>query len=71
MSHFFTKWFTYHSVRWDDDPNIINSKIEKKITEQLNFPINWSAPHIKGKGNGNGKSNGTKTWADIAKEDID
>ncbi len=63
MSHFFTKWFTYHNVRWDDDPNVINSKIEKKIIKQLNFPINWSAPHIKG--------NGTKTWSDIATEEID
>jgi len=58
MTHFFTKYFTYHKVRWDDEPNFPNSKIRKKLMEQLNFPVQWSAPHIG--------ADGRKTWLVIA-----
>jgi len=58
MSHFFTKWFTYHHVRWSDEPNLPGGKIEGKINEALQYPVSWSAPHIRG--------DGKKTWADVA-----
>jgi nitrate reductase gamma subunit len=58
MTHFFTKYFTYHKVQWDDEPNFPNSKIRKKLMEQLNFPVQWSAPHIG--------ADGRKTWLVIA-----
>lgn len=58
MTHFFMKYFTYHKVRWDDEPNFPNSKIRKKLMQQLNFPVNWSAPHIG--------ADGRKTWVVIA-----
>jgi len=58
MTHFFTKYFTYHKVRWDDEPNFPDSKIRKKLLEQLNFPVQWSAPHIA--------ADGRKTWLVIA-----
>ncbi len=58
MSHFFTKWFTYHAVRWSDEPNLRGSRIEREVNEALQYPVSWSAPHIRG--------NGVKTWADVA-----
>ncbi len=58
MSHFFTKWFTYHHVRWSDEPNLPGSQIERQMTEALQYPVSWSAPHIRG--------DGKKTWVDIA-----
>ena len=58
MSHFFTKWFMYHDIRWGDEPNIRGGEIEKKLAVVLNYPVSWSAPHIRG--------DGKKTWTDIA-----
>jgi nitrate reductase gamma subunit len=58
MSHFFTKWFTYHDVRWNDEPNLPGGKIEREVAEELQYPVSWSAPHIRG--------DGKKTWADVA-----
>ena len=60
MSHFFTKWFTYHRVRWDDEPNRVGSRIEATVRRQLGYKVEWNAPHIRGAG--------TKTWADVATE---
>ncbi len=58
MSHFFTKWFMYHDVRWSDEPNLVGSKIERQIGEALQYPVSWAAPHIRG--------DGKKTWAEVA-----
>jgi nitrate reductase gamma subunit len=63
MAHFFTKWFMYHDIRWSDEPNIRGGKIEKKIQEMLNYPVSWSAPHIRG--------DGKKTWAQVATEGVE
>jgi nitrate reductase gamma subunit len=60
MSHFFTKYFMYHHIRWDDTPNVGPGKIEDKVKEYLNYKVTWDAPHIKG--------GGTKTWVDVALE---
>jgi len=62
MSHFFTKWFMYHEVLWDDEPNLQGSKMEAKLMEYLKYPVSWSAPHIAG--------DGKKTWVDVATEEI-
>jgi nitrate reductase gamma subunit len=59
MTHFVGKYFTYHKIRWEDEPNIRGSKIEKAVTEALGYKINWSAPHIKSGG----------TWAEAATEE--
>ncbi len=61
MSHFFTKWFTYHRVRWEDEPNMPGSRLEKRVLAQVTYPVTWSAPHIK--------ADGKKNWIDIATED--
>jgi nitrate reductase gamma subunit len=62
MSHFFTKYFTYHKVRWDDEPNVPGSRFGEKIAEALQYPVSWSAPHIQG--------DGKKTWADVATQEM-
>lgn len=54
MTHFFTKYFTYHKVRWDDEPLFPKTKLYEKLQKQLNYPVKWSAPHIGADGN--------KTW---------
>jgi nitrate reductase gamma subunit len=56
MMHLFAKYFTYHDVRWDDEPNKKGSKLESKIKEALNFGVSWSAPHMKT----------GETWAEVA-----
>ncbi len=58
MTHFFAKYFTYHKVRWDDEPNFAGTELRKKIEKQLNFPVRWSAPHIG--------TDGKSTWLVIA-----
>ncbi|GAB4367908.1 MAG: respiratory nitrate reductase subunit gamma [Acidobacteriota bacterium] len=62
MSHFFVKWFTWHQIRWDDEPYVRGGRIEKMIEKALNSPVTWSAPHIG--------ADGRKTWADIATEGV-
>lgn len=46
MRHLFAKYFTYHRVRWEDNPNLKGGKLDSKIRESLNFRVSWSAPHI-------------------------
>lgn len=58
MSHFFAKWFTYHHVRWSDEPNLRGGKIERQVNEALKYPVSWSASHIRG--------DGKKNWVDVA-----
>jgi hypothetical protein len=63
MSHFFTKWFMYHDIRWSDEPNFRGSKIERQIAEVMKYPVSWSAPHIRG--------DGKKTWVDVATSGVE
>jgi nitrate reductase gamma subunit len=50
MMHFLAKYFSFHSVRWDDNPNLSGSMIRKKVENQLDFVLTWSAAHVpKGK----------------------
>jgi nitrate reductase gamma subunit len=58
MSHFVGKYFAYHSIRWNDDPNLPGSGKEEAIKKALSQRVSWSAPHIKGEGK--------KTWVDLA-----
>ena len=57
MTHFFMKWFTYHEVRWEDEPNRPGGAMDKKLQKQLAYPVSWAAPHIKG--------DGKKSWVDV------
>jgi nitrate reductase gamma subunit len=47
MMHYVAKYFTYHKVRWDDEPNTKGGKLEGKVRELLAQPESWSAPHIQ------------------------
>lgn len=58
MSHFFAKYFTYHNLRWDDEPNMRGGSIEAKIAQYLTYRPTWSAAHVG--------ADGKKSWADIA-----
>ena len=58
MSHFVGKWFAYHSVRWNDEPNLKGGPQEAAIVANLTQKVTWAAPHIKGEG--------TKNWVDLA-----
>lgn len=57
MSHFIGKFFTYHTVRWNDRPNLPGGFLEKKLAEYLTYRPTWAAPHVG--------ADGTKTWADV------
>ena len=58
MAHFIAKYFTWHSVRWDDLRNDRGSAIEGKIAAALNYKPTWSAPHMG--------ADGKRTWGEIA-----
>ncbi len=60
MSHFIAKYFTYHSVRWDDMPVARRKEIQGRVAAYLAYRPTWSAQHIAG--------DGQKTWAEIAGE---
>ena len=63
MSHFFTKWFMYHDVRWNDEPNLVGGKIERQVAAALKYPVSWSASHIRG--------DGKKNWVDVATSGVE
>jgi hypothetical protein len=54
----FMKYFMYHSIRWEDTPNMKGSRVEAEILHNLGFKPTWVAPHIG--------ADGKKTWADLA-----
>lgn len=58
MGHLFMKYFTYHDIRWGDEPSGYNEETQKKVAAQLGRPVSWAAPHIGG--------DGKKTWVDVA-----
>jgi len=47
MMHYVAKYFTYHKVKWDDEPNSRGSKLEEKVKLMLGQHETWAAPHIK------------------------
>jgi nitrate reductase gamma subunit len=59
MAHFIGKYFGYHAVRWDDEPNR-GGKLSQALAANLSLKPTWSANHIAG--------DGKKTWAEIAGE---
>jgi nitrate reductase gamma subunit len=63
MSHFFTKWFMYHDIRWSDEPSFRGGKIEERVGKALQYPVSWAAPHIRG--------DGKKNWVDVATSGVE
>ncbi len=62
MTHFIAKYFTYHSVKWNDEPNLKGGNLEKDIGNVLKYPVTWSAKHLG--------ADGEKNWADIALSEV-
>ncbi len=58
MAHMVLKYFTFHSVRWDDKSIREIPQHADRIARYLNYPVKWAAPHIQ-----DGKT-GTR-WADV------
>jgi len=58
MAHFIAKYFTYHSVRWDERSNVAGGSVQRKMAEYLMYRPTWAAPHVGADGN--------RTWVDIA-----
>jgi nitrate reductase gamma subunit len=54
MVHFFSKYFTYHQVRWDDRPVKEGSRLDHQLNEARNFGVSWSAAHV-----------GSGSWVDV------
>ena len=61
MSHFVGKYFAYHSIRWNDKPNVSDKIQEKEIQKHLNLKLSWEASHIQGENK--------KSWIDVATEE--
>ncbi|OLN33654.1 nitrate reductase gamma subunit [Desulfosporosinus metallidurans] len=49
MSHYVGKYFTFHTVLWDNSPNLKGSAIEQQVKKATSYrpTTSWSAPHIK------------------------
>jgi nitrate reductase gamma subunit len=54
--HYITRLFGFWLIRWDDEPNVRGSFLEKRVNEALDEKQDWGAPHIKG----------GSTWRDAA-----
>lgn len=50
MSHYVGKYFSFHKVLWENEPNLRGSAMEKKVEQALarRSTNSWSAPHISG-----------------------
>lgn len=55
-THYITRLLAYFYIRWDDEPNLRGSSLEKQLNSLLEQKLSWEAAHIP-----NGKS-----WAEAA-----
>jgi nitrate reductase gamma subunit len=58
MAHFVGKWFTWHGVRWEDEPLVPGSRLERRLMEQLSLRPTWAARHIG--------ADGRRDWSELA-----
>ena len=59
MAHFITKYFTYHAVRWNDEPQ--DKKMAEKLRGLAAQSLSWSASHVG--------ADGKRSWADLTAEE--
>ena len=50
LSHYVGKYYTFHKVIWDNEPNLPGSKVEANILASQAKPkdpnaLKWGAPH--------------------------
>jgi nitrate reductase gamma subunit len=57
MIHFIAKYFTYHEIRWDDEPQ--DTKMTEEIQGLMKQPVGWSSEHINAEDG--------KNWTDTSK----
>ena len=57
MIHFIAKYFTYHEIRWDDEPQ--DTKMTEEIQGLMKQPVGWSSEHIN--------AEDRKNWSDTSK----
>jgi nitrate reductase gamma subunit len=62
MMHFVAKYFTYHQVRWDDEPLVAGGRLEQEANRLMEQPVTWGADHVN--------ANGSKNWVDVATEEM-
>ena len=62
MMHFVAKYFTYHQVRWEEEPLTAGGRLEAEANRLLEQPVTWGAPHVN--------ANGSKNWVDVATEEM-
>jgi nitrate reductase gamma subunit len=55
MIHFVAKFFTFHQIRWNDEPR--DQRMERELSVLLAQPVTWSAPHVG--------ADGEKDWTDV------
>jgi len=55
--HYITRLFAFFLIRWDDEPNLQGSRLERELQQQMSQKVTWAAPHIKG----------GQSWADQVK----
>ena len=58
--HYVTRFFAFFLIRWDDEPNLRGSELEKRLVQLVGQKITWSAPHIKS----------GETWLDNVKPEV-
>ncbi|MFZ5652058.1 MAG: respiratory nitrate reductase subunit gamma [Bacillota bacterium] len=48
MSHYVAKYFAFHKVLWENEPNLRDSKMEEIVKKAMSYKpkATWSAPHI-------------------------
>jgi nitrate reductase gamma subunit len=61
MIHFVAKFFMFHRIRWDDEPQ--GRRTEREVSVLLAQPVAWSAPHVG--------ADGERDWTDIVNARVD
>jgi nitrate reductase gamma subunit len=56
--HYISRLLAYFWIRWDDEPNLRGSRLEKRLMEMLGQRVAWAGPHIQT----------GKTWGEVATE---
>ena len=57
--HYITRLFGFLLIRWDDEPSLPGSLLEREVEEALKQKLNWQGPHIQS----------GSTWRDVALKD--
>lgn len=49
MNHYVAKFFIYHKVLWDNEPNLRGSRLEKSVEKLLSHrpQDTWQTPHVR------------------------